>query len=64
MSINVGDKVQTGVFVAGEFVPTFTGTVVKQSPDGSTSQVDVGSLHGAAPRLHWEATSHLRKVDL
>lgn len=61
--IKVGSKVQCGVYVLGEHAPTHEGTVVKQSSDGSVSQVDVTSLHGGAPWLVWEATEHLRLVE-
>lgn len=61
--ITVGSKVQCGVYVLGEYVPTYAGVVVKQSSDGSVSQVDCGSLHGGAPWLVWEATEHLRLVE-
>ena len=61
--IKVGSKVQCGVYVLGEYVPTCEGIVVKQSSDGSVSQVDVTSLHGDAHWLIWEATEHLRLVE-
>ncbi len=58
--ITIGSRVRTGVYVCGEWVPMWLGVVIAQSSDLSTSQVDSGSLHGAAPWVHWESTSHLR----
>lgn len=63
MTIKIGDKVVTGVFVLGEFKPVYTGIVVAQTGDGTVSDVDVGSLHGCRPWIHKENTSHLRKVE-
>ena len=64
MSIRVGDKVQTGVYVFGEWKPMQTGFVVAQSFDGSTSDVDIMSHHGGAPWVIKEATHHLRLVPM
>jgi hypothetical protein len=64
MSIKVGDKVRTGVYVMGEWKPMASGFVVAQSCDGSVSDVDIGSLHGAAPWIHKEVTSHLRLMPM
>ena len=61
--IKVGDMVQTGVYVLGEWRGVYTGRVVQQSSDGATCQVDVMSHHGGRPRVHFEATSHLRKLE-
>lgn len=61
--IKVGDMVQTGVYVLGEWRGIYTGRVVQQSSDGTTCQVDVMSHHGGRPRVHFEETSHLRKLD-
>lgn len=58
--MKIGDRVRTGVFVAGEWRPSSVGIVVAQSPDKTLAQVDIGSLHGAAPWLLWEQESHLR----
>ena len=60
--IKVGDKVQCGVHVLGEWKPTSVGVVVSQTVDGSVSGVDVMSLHGGAPWVRQEATIHLRRV--
>lgn len=60
--IKVGDKVQCGVYVLGEWKPTNIGIVVSQTSDGSVSGVDRMSLHGGAPWVVQEATSHLRKL--
>ena len=57
------DRITVGSYVLGEYVPAYAGVVVKQSSDGSVSQVDCGSLHGGAPWLVWEATEHLRLVE-
>lgn len=59
-SIKVGDRVRTGVYVIGEWHPMSLGIVVAVSTDGSTAMVDVMSLHGGAPWLRTEMTSHLR----
>lgn len=61
--IKVGDMVQTGVYVLGEWRGIYTGRVVQQSSDGTTCQVDVMSHHGGRPWVHFEATIHLRKLD-
>lgn len=61
--IKVGDMVKTGVYVLGEWRGCYTGRVVQQSSDGSTSQVDVMSHHGGWPWIHFEVTSHLRKLE-
>ncbi|MGL4577284.1 MAG: hypothetical protein ACRCV9_21030 [Burkholderiaceae bacterium] len=63
MTITVGKKVQTGVYVSNEWRPFFKGVVVSQSFDGTLSTVDVGSLHGCAPRIETHQTSHLRLVE-
>lgn len=60
--IKVGDKVQCGVYVLGEWKPTNIGIVVSQTSDGSVSGVDRMSLHGGAPWVVQEATSHLRAL--
>lgn len=62
MAIKIGDKVMTGVFVAGEFVPMHPGIVIAQTPDGSISDVDVMSLHGGRPWIHKEITAHLQPI--
>lgn len=61
--IKVGDMVQTGVYVAGEWRAGNRGRVIAQSFDGSVSQVDIGSPHGCAPWTYTEATNHLRKIE-
>ena len=61
--IKVGDMVQTGVYVLGEWRGIYTGRVVQQSSDGTTCQVDVMSHNGGRPWVHFEATIHLRKLD-
>jgi len=60
LGIAIGDRVRTGVYVIGEWRPMWLGIVVDQSEDGTISKVDTGSMHGCAPRLCWEQTSHLR----
>lgn len=62
MTIKIGDKVVTGVFVLGEFKPVYTGIVVAQNCDGTVSDVDVGSITGGRPWIHKESTCLLRKV--
>ena len=62
MTIKVGDKVMTGVFVLGRFQPMSPGIVTAQTPDGTVSDVDVMSLHGGAPWIRKEATSHLQLI--
>ena len=59
--IKVGDRVRTGVYVLGKWVPMSLGVVTDMSLDKSTALVDVMSLHGGAPWIHREQTSHLRK---
>ena len=61
--IKVGDMVQTGVYVAGEWRGCYSGHVVRMSGDGGTSEVDVMSLHGGRPWSRFEVTSHLRKLE-
>ena len=61
--IKIGDKVQCGVYVLGEWKPTSPGIVVSQTSDGSVSGVDVMSLHGGAPWVRQEATSQLRRAE-
>lgn len=61
--IKIGDKVQCGVFVCNEWQPTAVGIVVDKTSDGSCCAVDVMSLHGGAPWVRWEATTHLRHAD-
>lgn len=61
--IKVGDMVRTGVYVNGEWRPSYSGRVVNMSFDGSVSDVDVMSHHGGRPWIHKEQTSHLRLMD-
>lgn len=61
--INIGDKVQTGVYVLGEWRPVHVGIVVSQTYDKSVSSVDIMSLHGGKPWIVREDTSHLRKLQ-
>lgn len=58
--IKVGDKVRTGVYVCGEWKPMWLGMVTGMSHDGTLASVDVGTMHGCAPRVHTEQVSHLR----
>ena len=58
--VKVGDRVRCGVYVGGEWRPLSLGVVVGQSFDGTVSDVDVMSLHGGAPWVRKEVTSHLR----
>lgn len=62
--ITVGDKVQTGVYVLGEWTSLQTGIVVSRSCDGTVCGVDVMSLHGGAPWVLQERTDHLRKIPM
>lgn len=62
--IKVGDTVQTGVSVLGNWVPMSVGIVVSQTSDRSVSGVDIMSLHGGAPWVIQEQTTHLRKVPM
>lgn len=62
--IRIGSRVRTGVYVNGEWHPSYSGIVVAQSPDGTVSDVDVGSLHECQPWIHKESTSHLRMEEL
>lgn len=59
--IQVGDRVRCGVYVLGEWYPTYVGIVVSQTVDGSVSGVDVMGLHGGAPWVHQEVTNSLRR---
>ena len=59
--IKIGDKVRTGVYVCGVFKPMWLGTVTEMSHDGTTASVDIGSMHGCAPNIRLEQTSHLRR---
>jgi hypothetical protein len=61
--IKVGDMVRTGVYVLGEWRSSYSGRVVRLSADGTTAEVDVMSHHGGRPWIHFEATSHLRKME-
>lgn len=61
--IKVGDMVRTGVYVLGEWRPSYLGRVVRMSGDGSVSEVDVMGHHGGAPWIRLEQTSHLRKME-
>ena len=62
MSIRVGDKVQTGVYVMNEWRGCATGFVVAQSFDGTVCDVDIMSHRGGAPWITKERTDHLRLV--
>lgn len=57
-TFSVGDKVQGGVFVAGQWVKTRTGIVV--AVHSGYCDVDVGSLHGCAPWVLKEPNNCLR----
>ncbi len=56
-----GQKVQCGVYVCGEYRPTYTG-VVTQVYSGYCD-VDIMSLHGGAPWIVKQPNSHLREVE-
>ena len=60
--MKIGDKVQTGVYVLGEFKPTYTGVIVSRI-DSQLVKVDVGSLHGCSPWTRIEQESHLVELD-
>jgi hypothetical protein len=55
--IKVGSRVRSNVYVHGECVPTHVGIVTEVR--GGCCAVDRMSLHGGAPWVVWEATSHL-----
>jgi len=59
--IRVGDKVETCVYVCGERRPMNRGMVVRVH--SGYCDVDIGSLHGCAPWVVGEVTSHLRKIE-
>jgi hypothetical protein len=61
--IKVGDMVRCGVYVLGEWRQSYLGRIVQQSSDGAVSHVDVMSHHGGSPWIHFEQTSHLRKME-
>lgn len=63
MRIQVGDRVRTGVYVCGEWVPMTLGVVTSISGDGTLANVDVMGLHGGRPWIRLEQVSHLRKED-
>jgi hypothetical protein len=60
-SINIGDRVRTGVYVMGEWRPSSSGIVVSKSSDGTLADVDIMSLHGGRPWVRTEQISQLRK---
>lgn len=63
METNItGKRVETAVFVCGERVPMHVGIVVADDESGAC-KVDIGSLHGAAPWIVFEAKSHLRVIE-
>jgi hypothetical protein len=55
--ITVGSRVRSNVYVLGKRVPMQVG-IVTEVRDGCCA-VDIMSLHGGAPWVVWEATSHL-----
>ena len=57
--MKVGDRVQIGVFVCGEFKPTYVGIITRRI-DSQLVEVDIGSLHGCQPWKRIEQESHLR----
>lgn len=59
--MKIGDHVQTGVYVLGEFKPVYTGVIVGVLY--GLFQVDIGSLHGCQPWIHLEQESHLRLCE-
>lgn len=61
--IKVGDMVRMGVYVLGEWRPSYSGRVVRLSSDGTVADVDVMSHHGGRAWIHHEQTSHLRKLE-
>lgn len=61
--IKVGDMVRMGVYVLGEWRPSYSGRVVGMSSDGSVSEVDVMSHHGGRPWVHLVETSHLQLMS-
>lgn len=60
--MKVGDKVQTGVYVTGQFVEMGVGIIVRLSDDGASATVDIMSLHGGRPWLVSQPTTHLRPI--
>ena len=61
--MTVGDKVQIGVYVCGEWKPIRVG-IITRVIDAQLVEVDVGTLHGCSPWKHIEQLSHLRPIDL
>jgi hypothetical protein len=59
--MNVGDKVQTGVYVCGEWAPMHTGIIVSRV-NSQLVNVDIGSLHGCAPWIRLEEESKLQVI--
>lgn len=61
-TLKVGDTVQVIGYVCGKQYKAHLATIAWLSDDGSVAKTDRGSLHGRAPWLTYEATSHLEKV--
>jgi hypothetical protein len=57
--MKVGDKVRTGVYVCGEWKGMWIGIITRRI-DSQLVEVDIGSLHGCAPRKQIEQETHLR----
>jgi hypothetical protein len=57
-----GKRVETCVYVCGERIPMWQGIVTRDDGSG-VCEVDIGSLHGAAPWLRLEDKSHLRVIE-
>lgn len=60
--MNIGDKVQTGVYVCGEWKSMYTGIIVNRV-NSELVNVDVGSLHGCQPVVILKEESKLRLVE-
>jgi hypothetical protein len=59
--MKIGDKVQTGVYICGEWKSMYTGIIVSRV-NNELVNVDVGSLHGCQPWIKLEEESNLRLV--
>ena len=57
--MKIGDRVTTGVYVCGEYIPMSEGIITRRIND-ELVEVDIMSLHGGRPWLRTEQESHLR----
>jgi hypothetical protein len=61
--MQVGDKVRTGVYVCGKWIPMHLGIIVERVNE-QLVYVDIGSLHGCRPWHRLEEESKLRLEGL